>query len=251
MENQKPYEVTVRETTPAMLLSIAIDKGADLDRLEKLMLLQRQWEADQARKAYTVAMSEFKKHPPAIEKDRHVEYKTGSGTTSYNHASLGNVAGKINSALSEHGLSAAWTTEQNDKGVTVTCKITHSLGHFETTSLTAPFDTSGGKNSIQALGSTISYLQRYSLLSLTGLATTDKDDDAAPVELISEKQLEAIMGIIRDKGVDIDRFLVFMGAESLDKIHVKDFNKAMDALKIAKGKKAEEKKEANNAAGNN
>lgn len=36
--------VTQQATTPAMLLQIAIDKGADMDKLEKLMDLQMRWE---------------------------------------------------------------------------------------------------------------------------------------------------------------------------------------------------------------
>ena len=238
-EEQKPYEVAVRETTPATLLNLAINQGADLDRLEKLMMLQTLWEANQARKAFTVAMSDFKKNPPEIEKDSHVEYRTDKGLTKYNHASLGNVTTKINSALGQHGLSAAWTTEQSEKGVTVTCKITHVLGHFETTSLTAALDTSGGKNAIQALGSTISYLERYSLLALTGLATHEMDDDAQGViEYIDEKQLSTILDFINFKSVDQVKFLKYMGCETLETIPAVDFNKAVASLKAAKGKAA-------------
>lgn len=238
-EEIKPYEVTVRETTPATLLNMAIDQGADLDRLEKLMMLQTQWEANQARKAYTVAMSAFKKNPPSIEKDRKVSYKTDKGVTNYNHASLGNVTEKINSALGDHGLSAAWTTEQGEKGVTVTCKITHVLGHSEQTSLTAALDTSGGKNNIQALGSTISYLERYTILALTGLATHEMDTDGTQEEtFVTEAQLSTITDFINGKSVDTAKFLQYMGAESVEKIPAKDFNKAVASLRAAKGKVA-------------
>jgi hypothetical protein len=48
--------------------------------------------------------------------------------------------------------------------------------------LTSGPDTSGSKNPIQALGSAVSYLQRYTLLSLAGLATEDQDDDGATAE---------------------------------------------------------------------
>ncbi len=232
MEDKKPYEVSARETTPATLLNLAINQGADLDRLERLMVLQDKWEATQARKAYTAAMADFKKNPPDIEKDRHVKY----GNTEYNHASLGNVTEKINAALSAHGLSAAWETTQSEKGVTVTCRITHVLGHSESTSLTAGSDTSGAKNAIQALGSAISYLQRYTILALTGLSTHDMDDDAAPPEYISDKQLSTITDLINDKGVEVAKFLLYMNCESLEKITAKDFDKAVAGLKVAKGK---------------
>jgi hypothetical protein len=118
-------------------------------------------------------MAAFKVNPPKIVKDMTVSYKQ----TRYNHASLANVAGMINSALGEHGLSAAWVTGQKEGMVHVTCKITHILGHSELTELFAAPDATGSKNSIQAIGSTVSYLQRYTILALTGLATGEHDND--------------------------------------------------------------------------
>lgn len=231
-------ELIVREkpeTTPAMLLNIAIEKGAELDKLEKLMELQMKWEANQARKAYTEAMAAFKANPPDIEKDKTVAY----GNTKYNHATLANVTDKINAALSQHGLSASWVTQQADKGITVVCRITHVLGHYEETSLTAPADTSGAKNAIQAIGSTISYLQRYTILALTGLATRDMDDDgknAEPTQYIDDKQQSTIIDMINSKEFDkerTDKFLKFIGCESIETIPAVDFQKAMAALRSA------------------
>lgn len=226
-------EVVV-QTTPAQLLNIAIEKGADLDKLEKLMDLQVRWEQGNARKAYHEAMTAFKANPPEIEKDKKVSY----GNTKYNHASLSNVTAKINSELSKYGLSASWTTAQNDKGVTVTCKISHILGHSEETSLTAGLDKSGAKNDIQALGSTISYLERYTILALTGLATSEMDDDGqSTAAFISDKQKSTIIDFIQSKEVDETKFCAFMGVEEVGKILETDYNKAIAALKSAKGKK--------------
>lgn len=231
-----PAEV-LQVTTPATLLNIAIDKGADLEKLEKLMELQMKWEANQARKAYTEAMANFKQCPPDIEKDKHVKFKTDKGVTEYKHASLANVTNKINSALGKCGLSAAWTTIQEEGKVKVTCRITHIMGHFEETSLTAGMDSSGSKNPIQALGSTISYLERYTILALTGLATRDMDDDAkAEVGYITEQQFSTITDMINSKNVDANVFLRHMGAEDTAKILAGDYDKAMDLLRRAKGR---------------
>ncbi len=232
--DEKPYEVATREENSPIILMIKAMKegGMDLEKLEKMMDLQTKWEANQARKAYTQAMSDFKKNPPEIEKDRHVEFKTSTGKTEYNHASLGNVTAKINTALGVCGLSAAWTTDQTEKGVSVTCKITHVLGHFETTTLTAACDSSGGKNAIQALGSTISYLERYTILALTGLATHEMDDDAkGEIEYITEKQLSTIVDLLNEKGVKDTRLLKYLEAESVETILAADFQKAVAAIK--------------------
>ncbi|HDZ36993.1 MAG TPA: hypothetical protein ENH62_01680, partial [Marinobacter sp.] len=94
------------------------------------------------------------------------------------YASLGNVTDVIGTELSKFGLSAKWLTAQKDTGwPEVTCVITHVQGHSESTGLSAPPDESGSKNPIQKIISTVTYLERATLLALTGLATYDQDDD--------------------------------------------------------------------------
>lgn len=174
--SDKKELVATHGSAPSTIISQALTSGADLEKLQGLLDLQERWEANEARKSYMVAMAAFKAEPPEIEKDKTVDFKTTKGRTLYSHASLANVASKINTSLSKHGLSAAWKTGQ-ENGVSVTCTITHELGHSESTTLTAAPDNSGNKNSIQAIGSTVTYLQRYTILALTGLATHEPDDD--------------------------------------------------------------------------
>lgn len=149
------------------------DGNMDVSKLKELLDVQERWEANEAKKAYIQAMSAFKVNPPEILKDKTVKYKD----VKYSHSSLHNVTACINKALSEHGMTASWVTSQDNGSVKVTCKITHIMGHSEETCLSAPPDTTGSKNAIQAIGSTVTYLQRYTLLALTGLATHDQDDD--------------------------------------------------------------------------
>lgn len=166
--------------TPGQLVSQVMQQGGSMDLLamERLMGLQERWDANEAKKAYHAAMAAFKQNPPTILKDKHVEFTTTKGTTSYDHATIGNVVKQIVASLAEHDLSHSWSTEQLDGGqVAVTCSITHKAGHSESVTLKAGRDESGGKNSIQALGSAITYLQRYTLLAITGLAVEDGSDD--------------------------------------------------------------------------
>lgn len=166
--------------SPGQLVSQLMQQGGsmDLSAMERLMGLQERWDANEAKKAYHQAMAAFKQNPPTIYKDRHVDFTTQKGRTAYDHASIGNVVKQIVASLAEHDLSHSWTTEQREGGqVAVTCTITHKLGHSESVTLQAGRDESGGKNSIQALGSAITYLQRYTLLAITGLAVEDGSDD--------------------------------------------------------------------------
>lgn len=213
--------------TPSDLIRMAITSGADLDKLEKLLTLQERWDANEAKKAYNQAMAIFKADPPQINKDKKVAYKE----VRYSHASLANVTDKINTALSKHGLSASWTTRQ-DGQIFVTCRITHKLGHTEETTLSAGADTTGSKNSIQAIGSTVTYLQRYTLLALTGLATFDQDDDAicTGAEMINEYELANIETLISEVKANMVSVLKYAKVENLDQILKSDYKKIIAAL---------------------
>lgn len=151
--------------------------GGSPEQLDKMMDLQDRWDQKQARKAYVEAMTEFKKTAIVIRKDKHVAFKTDKGITEYNHATLGNVVETTIRALAEFGISHAWDPKRVADRVVVTCTLTHRMGHSESVTLEAPLDTSGGKNNIQAMGSAVSYLERYTLLAITGLSTKEMDDD--------------------------------------------------------------------------
>jgi hypothetical protein len=227
VKKKQVVAVSQGPSTPSEMIQLAVANGVDLDKLEKLLILQERWEAGQAQKAYNKAMAEFKANPPKIDKDRHVGYTTAKGKVGYSHASLYNVVDKISAELSKYGLSASWRTAQANNLITVTCRISHSLGHSEETSITAGADDSGAKNPIQAVGSTISYLQRYSLLSMTGLATHDQDTDAiTEEEKIDENKANIINGLIKELEVDLPKFLAFMSVEKVEDIKAADFAKA-------------------------
>jgi len=168
-------EVKQNAITPMDMLQMAVSQNADLDKLEKLMALQERWEANEARKAFTKALSEFKATGITIDKDKHVKY----GNTEYNHATLGNICNIIGSELSKYGLSYRWNTEQTEGKIRVTCILMHVLGHSESVSLESGADSSGSKNAIQAIGSTVTYLQRYTLQAITGTVTQEQDNDGA------------------------------------------------------------------------
>ena len=160
--------------TPGDLVRYALENGADIEKLEKLMAMQIQWEERESKKAYVAAMAEFKKNPPEIVKTKLVSF-TG---TSYKHATLGDVAKAVIEALARHGFSHRWDVEQPGDGrIVVKCVITHEMGHSETNTMESLADNSGKKNSIQAVASSITYCQRYTLLAACGLATVDESDD--------------------------------------------------------------------------
>jgi hypothetical protein len=154
----------------------------DVNKLSALLEVRERWERNEARKAFVSAMNAFKADPPEISKNKHVKIarKDGTGFVEYDHATLDHVCDAITQGLSKHGISHRWSINDTDKEwIVVTCILTHDLGHFEETSMRGCADQTGNKNALQARSSTVTYLQRYTLLSATGLAASNGDDDGA------------------------------------------------------------------------
>ena len=158
--------------TPLGLLQRAVQQGADVEKLAKLLELQERWQANQARQAYNAAIAKFKQRPPTITKNKHVRFDDAE----YDHATLDHVVGAITETLSAVGISHKWKMSQSPE-IAVTCVLTHKMGYSEETTLKAGPDTSGSKNPIQAIGSTVTYLQRYTLLAALGMAAAGMDND--------------------------------------------------------------------------
>ena len=193
--------LTQTSVTPNQLLSMAVEKGADMGQLEKLMDLQMRWEADQARKAYVSAMAAFKADPPKLHKNKQVSFGTSKGRTEYKHATLDHVSERIGEALARHGLHHRWNVDQSDI-IRVTCVIQHEQGHSESVAMSGAPDTSGTKNSIQATGSTVTYLQRYTLLAATGIAVDSGDDDGhGATPTITAEQASELSGMCEQADV--------------------------------------------------
>lgn len=173
-------QVVVREETPVTpmsMLQVALSKGASIEQMGQLLALQERWEATEARKAFVVALNAFKADPPEILKSRQVDFTSQKGRTHYKHAGLDNASELIGAALAVHGISHRWNVDQTGQKIKVTCILTHALGHSESVTMEASPDESGNKNSIQAVGSTVSYLQRYTLFAASGIAPKNVDDD--------------------------------------------------------------------------
>jgi len=83
----------------------------------------------------------------------------------------------VGPALSKHGFAWSYDIDQQVDWISVTCTLKHRRGHRESVTLGGPPDDSGQKNRLQSIGSTITYLQRYTLKAITGVAEKGQDDD--------------------------------------------------------------------------
>lgn len=213
--------------TPMDMLSRAVANGASMEMIEKLMALHERWEKNQARKAFDEAVSSAKAKIPPIIKNR-------EGHNSKKYADFAALARVVDPIISEFGLSYRFRTTQ-DEIIRVTCILSHRLGHSEENTLSGPADATGSKNAIQAIGSTLTYLQRYSLTQALGLAAANDDDGnaAGGNEFISEKQAAELEKLIKDTDGDVAKFCAFAKVESLKNIFANRYDAAVEAVKRA------------------
>ena len=172
----------VRTIDAQALLAQAIDKGTDVDTLERLVALGKDMLELQARQAFAEAMAAFHRDCPTIHKNATGNITTRTGAAfSYRYPSLDEIMRKVRPVLGLHGLSVSWRIPRTepDKVVRV-CRISHALGHYEESGevvipIGGPEDRSAATPA-QRVGIAISYAERYSVKDVLGLAPEMGED---------------------------------------------------------------------------
>lgn len=198
------------------------DPDVSVDKLERMLAMKERIDAQNAKIAFADALSLARADIPPIVKDATVDFTSQKGRTHYKHETLAGIAKTIDPILSQNGLSYRFRTNQDGGRVTVTCIIAHRGGHSEETTLAGAPDQSGNKNNFQAVGSAVTYLQRYTLKAALGLSAEVDDDGRAagpavsgerdqerakPASsaLISEEEYRALKAKAEEAGVSVER----------------------------------------------
>lgn len=234
----RPAASVPAAVTPLDMMRLALEQRADVATLRDLMALHREWQADEARKAWVVAMAAFKAEPLSIAKNKAVKF----GNTEYSHVTLDALVEAVVPLLAKHGLGHRWEVTQDDKAISVTCCIFHVLGHTERVTMRSGPDTSGSKNAIQGIASARTYLARYTLESALGLAAYNEDDDGRDPPpggaMISEAEKNELVELLRETGADVKRFLAHFRVENIDQLPLARFAEAKAALERKRNKAA-------------
>ena len=226
MEN----ELQTVNSSPAQLLQIAVEKGVDIPMMEKLMDMEDRWNATKAKTAFYEAFTGFQSEVPAI-----VKKKSGHNIK---YAPLSDIVEQIKPFLVKYGLSYRFEQDHGES-IQVTCIVTHKEGHSEQATMKAGADTSGSKNTVQAIASTVTYLSRYTLTSVLGITTADEDMDGRlpPPEIISEEQAEELKAGLMETESDVKKFCGTFGCQSVDMLPAKSYARAKAMINAKKESK--------------
>jgi len=239
VEGTEPQNTVPADPMVSLIERVVMDPDASIDKLERMLEMRERMQAQQAKAAYDNAIAAAKADIPPIIKTGAVDYTNQKGQrTQFQHETLDGIAKVVDPILSEHGLSYRFRSTQEDGTVAVTCIVAHRDGYAEETTLRGAPDTSGSKNAYQAVGSAVTYLQRYTLKLALGLSAAKDDDGTAAQqkENISADQFRALRDLIEKSEADEAALLKYLGAEKLEELPAGKYGVADKMLraKIAK-----------------
>lgn len=218
------------------LLRLAIQQGAPIEMLERLLDLHERIMARSAREEFVAALAAFQAQVGPVPRTARADITTKSGARyGYSYAPLDVIAEHIRGPLASHGLSYTWEVQPaGDRAVQVTCVVRHVAGHEERASVIVPVDSAARMSDAQAYGAALTYGRRQSLVSALGLTSADEDTDGATARhqagTITPEQALDLEALIQETGTDRARFLAWLGVSRLEDITLADLPRAIKAL---------------------
>lgn len=250
---------------------LAVNKDVDVEKLDRATAVLERMIDRNAKVAYDAAMSAMQPYLPVIDRRGLIEVRakdgkgerTGAVTQSTRFGKWEDINEAIKPILHEHGFALTFRVSSQDK-IVVTGIVSHRVGHREETSLTLPHDSTGSKNAVQAVGSSISYGKRYVTGALLNITTREEDDDGrvggGKPKVIGEpmtpEQVEQVIDMAGAVGCSSVHLLKHLNSKkpkghpdigSIDDLPAARFDEAIDSLRSYEANKKE--REAKTAKG--
>lgn len=175
IKNESSESIDVNTGILAVIERAARDPNVDIDKMERLLLMQERVQERNAKAAYFDAMALMQPNLPTIDENGNIKNKNGGVQSTY--ALWEDINEVIKPILSEYGFSLTFRGKNTDRDITTVGILTHCLGHSEVSEITLPRDESGSKNIVQSIGSSKSYGKRYTAFDLINITTRKEDDD--------------------------------------------------------------------------
>jgi len=226
-QDQQPVALSDNAAMMQVIERVALNKDADIAKLEKMLDMQERILNRNAKQAFTADLAAMQINLPRV-----IEY--GEGHNSAKFAKLEDINDAIRPVLHRHGFAITYRTKVEGSLILITTVLSHREGHSEETTIPLQADTSGSKNAVQAVGSTISYGKRYGICALLNISTGDDNDGGKPPN--QEPDITDWLTAIKDCTTIAELQKVFTESATENRAHKNNFK----LLTIAKdGKKKE------------
>lgn len=193
----KTDQMPVTEQTTGlirMIEQVCINPEMDVEKLERMLDMQERVLDRQAEQEFQIALAEMQSEMPVIEKRGEIAIR---GQVQSKFAKFEDINKQVLPVMKNHGFSLTFETQQAEGYINIIGVLRHKGGHKESTQLQIPYDTSGSKNAVQAVGSSVSYGKRYVMTALLNLTVADDSDDdgvsaVPPVDLFNHNAMVQI-----------------------------------------------------------
>ena len=116
----------------------------------------------------------------AFEAEVHNPKNTASNPFHKNkYAPLNDILSYVRPLLAQHGLSVSQLVHSDGEAIGVTTMLMHTSGEYIADTATMAPGAEKGKSAAQVAGSVVTYLRRYALAAVLGIASEDDDDGNA------------------------------------------------------------------------
>jgi len=173
--NDTPLE-PVLAFDPFAMLSQAVDKGASVETMERLLDMRRELKQERAREMFFASLADFQADCPVIKKDKDVMVK---GTKRYSYAPLESIIKQVGPILQKHGFSYTFKTVPGSDEVKICCDAYHIGGYAQDSCFSIPIDQGSFMSDAQKAGSASTFAKRYAFCNVFGISTGDEDNDGA------------------------------------------------------------------------
>ena len=170
----------ISQNSAEALIAQAIEKNIPVDVMERLLAMRTQVKAEQAKEAYYEAMANFQNQCPIIQKTKVVMNKDGK-TVRYKYAPIDSIIEQVKEFIKQNGFSYSINTKMND-GITITCQVTHKLGHSEISEFSVPIEKDAYMNDQQKVAAASTFAKRYAFCNAFGILTGDEDNDTTSIK---------------------------------------------------------------------
>jgi hypothetical protein len=234
-------------TVMTLIERVALDPRADVEKLERLGAMYEHLKAREAELAFNAAKGrilkklagiKIVKNRPVLPENDKTRPQNGP-LEAFKYAPLEEIDKHLRPLLVEEEMDLSYSDQPCEGGILIRGRLKHlPSGHYEDSFMPAPPDTTGGKSSVQAVGSTNSFLRRYIACNIFNIVVVGDDDDGNG-GTIDEVQTKTIVELIKKAKVG-PKFLKYMRAQSVEEagsldaavatIAARDYRKAVSTL---------------------
>ena len=217
----------------------ASNPDVDIDKLERLIAVQQQIQANQAEADFNSALSRAQAAMPRVVKTR-----TNAHTKSM-YAAFEDVLSATASTIHAEGLSVSFSQGDaaSEGHIRTIMQVRHSAGHSVTHWMELPIDNVGAagnatKTDVHGIAASTTYAKRYLFCGVFGIAPDGMDRDGSPptqeVHLVTDQQAMELHALINENGLDEKQWLDWIegktGERSFYSIPRANFAKVRDVI---------------------